>query len=160
MTRTTCGHCASSVREELGELPGVRAVEVDLGTARARRKRFPAAGRRTSPSPAAVGVVRRSGDPAGDGAGPAVPGLAMGFARPGDAGGGVGCVAAAYLWSLYALFFGGAGVIGMRHSRPPCRARPPWPAVPLGHPQQQSVGGSAKGVRPDSGRHRATTHAA
>ncbi|MEV6871802.1 heavy-metal-associated domain-containing protein [Amycolatopsis sp. NPDC051128] len=28
----TCGHCASSVREELGELPGVRQVDVDLGT--------------------------------------------------------------------------------------------------------------------------------
>ncbi|GAB3002732.1 heavy-metal-associated domain-containing protein [Amycolatopsis acidiphila] len=27
----TCEHCAASVREELGELPGVRTVEVDLG---------------------------------------------------------------------------------------------------------------------------------
>jgi copper chaperone CopZ len=28
----TCGHCASSVREELGELPGVRLVDVDVPT--------------------------------------------------------------------------------------------------------------------------------
>ncbi|MFB9691225.1 heavy-metal-associated domain-containing protein [Amycolatopsis plumensis] len=32
VTGMTCGHCASSVREELGELPGVREVDVDLGT--------------------------------------------------------------------------------------------------------------------------------
>jgi copper chaperone len=32
VTGMTCGHCASSVREELGELPGVRQVDVDLGT--------------------------------------------------------------------------------------------------------------------------------
>jgi copper chaperone len=32
VTGMTCGHCASSVREELGELPGVRDVDVDLGT--------------------------------------------------------------------------------------------------------------------------------
>lgn len=28
----TCGHCATSVREEVGALPGVRTVEVDLAT--------------------------------------------------------------------------------------------------------------------------------
>lgn len=28
----TCGHCASSVREEVGGIAGVRAVEVDLAT--------------------------------------------------------------------------------------------------------------------------------
>ncbi|MEV0674033.1 heavy-metal-associated domain-containing protein [Mycobacterium sp. NPDC050441] len=28
----TCGHCATSVREEVGGLPGVRTVEVDLST--------------------------------------------------------------------------------------------------------------------------------
>lgn len=28
----TCGHCATSVREEVGGLPGVRAVEVDLSS--------------------------------------------------------------------------------------------------------------------------------
>ncbi|WP_410608058.1 heavy-metal-associated domain-containing protein [Amycolatopsis sp. lyj-109] len=30
VTGMTCGHCASSVREELGELPGVRTVDVDV----------------------------------------------------------------------------------------------------------------------------------
>ncbi|MEU5262237.1 heavy-metal-associated domain-containing protein [Amycolatopsis sp. NPDC021455] len=30
----TCGHCATSVREEIGELPGVRAVDVDVPTGR------------------------------------------------------------------------------------------------------------------------------
>lgn len=28
----TCGSCALTVREEIGELPGVRAVDVDLGS--------------------------------------------------------------------------------------------------------------------------------
>ena len=28
----TCGHCASSVREEVGNIPGVTAVDVDLAT--------------------------------------------------------------------------------------------------------------------------------
>ncbi|MFG3441595.1 heavy-metal-associated domain-containing protein [Nonomuraea sp. NPDC047897] len=28
----TCGHCVSSVEEEVGEVPGVTAVEVDLAT--------------------------------------------------------------------------------------------------------------------------------
>jgi copper ion binding protein len=32
VTGMTCGHCASSVREELGEVPGVTAVDVDLAT--------------------------------------------------------------------------------------------------------------------------------
>ncbi|MET8994042.1 heavy-metal-associated domain-containing protein [Amycolatopsis sp. Hca4] len=30
VTGMTCGHCASSVREELGGLPGVRSVDVDV----------------------------------------------------------------------------------------------------------------------------------
>jgi len=28
----TCGHCVSSVREEIGEIDGVTSVEVDLGS--------------------------------------------------------------------------------------------------------------------------------
>jgi copper chaperone len=28
----TCGHCASSVREEVGGIPGVTAVDVDLAS--------------------------------------------------------------------------------------------------------------------------------
>ncbi|HEX2315445.1 MAG TPA: heavy-metal-associated domain-containing protein [Thermomonospora sp.] len=28
----TCGHCVSSVKEEVGEVPGVTAVEVDLAS--------------------------------------------------------------------------------------------------------------------------------
>ncbi len=28
----TCGHCVNSVSEELGQLPGVRDVQVDLAT--------------------------------------------------------------------------------------------------------------------------------
>jgi copper ion binding protein len=30
VTGMTCGHCASSVREEVGDIPGVTAVDVDL----------------------------------------------------------------------------------------------------------------------------------
>ncbi|OMC00774.1 cation-transporting ATPase [Mycobacterium sp. NS-7484] len=32
VTGMTCGHCATSVREEVGALPGVQTVEVDLST--------------------------------------------------------------------------------------------------------------------------------
>lgn len=32
VTGMTCGHCAASVREELGEIPGVQAVEVDVAS--------------------------------------------------------------------------------------------------------------------------------
>lgn len=32
VTGMTCGHCAASVREELGEIPGVRTVEVDVAS--------------------------------------------------------------------------------------------------------------------------------
>ncbi|GII30506.1 heavy-metal-associated domain-containing protein [Planotetraspora mira] len=28
----TCGHCVSSVKEEVGEVPGVAGVQVDLAT--------------------------------------------------------------------------------------------------------------------------------
>jgi copper ion binding protein len=30
----TCGHCVSSVKEEVGEVPGVTGVEVELETGR------------------------------------------------------------------------------------------------------------------------------
>ena len=30
----TCGHCVAAVTEEVGAVPGVRAVAVDLGTGR------------------------------------------------------------------------------------------------------------------------------
>lgn len=30
----TCGHCVSSVREEVSEIPGVQVVDVDLTTGR------------------------------------------------------------------------------------------------------------------------------
>lgn len=30
----TCGHCVSSVRDEVGGIPGVTAVDVDLATGR------------------------------------------------------------------------------------------------------------------------------
>lgn len=32
VTGMTCGHCVSSVREEVSGIPGVTAVEVDLGS--------------------------------------------------------------------------------------------------------------------------------
>lgn len=32
VTGMTCAHCAASVREELGEIPGVQAVEVDVAS--------------------------------------------------------------------------------------------------------------------------------
>ena len=32
VTGMSCGGCASSVREEIGEIPGVRTVDVDLGS--------------------------------------------------------------------------------------------------------------------------------
>ena len=32
VTGMTCGHCASSVREEVGSIPGVTAVDVDLAS--------------------------------------------------------------------------------------------------------------------------------
>lgn len=34
VTGMTCGHCVSSVKEEVGEVPGVTGVEVDLETGR------------------------------------------------------------------------------------------------------------------------------
>ncbi|QTJ68056.1 heavy-metal-associated domain-containing protein [Rhodococcus sp. ZPP] len=34
VTGMTCGHCVSSVREEIGNLPGVTAVDVDLASGR------------------------------------------------------------------------------------------------------------------------------
>jgi len=32
VTGMTCGHCASSVQEEVGSIPGVAAVDVDLAS--------------------------------------------------------------------------------------------------------------------------------
>ena len=32
VTGMTCGHCAASVREEIGEIAGVRTVEVDVAS--------------------------------------------------------------------------------------------------------------------------------
>jgi copper chaperone len=32
VTGMTCGHCASSVREEVASIPGVTAVDVDLAS--------------------------------------------------------------------------------------------------------------------------------
>ncbi|MEW9534013.1 heavy-metal-associated domain-containing protein [Microbispora sp. NPDC049125] len=32
VTGMTCGHCVSSVKEEVAEVPGVTGVEVDLAT--------------------------------------------------------------------------------------------------------------------------------
>ncbi|MFF3444660.1 heavy-metal-associated domain-containing protein [Streptosporangium sp. NPDC002721] len=32
VTGMTCGHCVSSVKEEVGEVPGVTGVDVDLAT--------------------------------------------------------------------------------------------------------------------------------
>jgi copper chaperone len=32
VTGMSCGHCASSVREEVGSIPGVTAVDVDLAS--------------------------------------------------------------------------------------------------------------------------------
>lgn len=32
VTGMTCAHCAASVREEIGEIPGVRAVQVDVSS--------------------------------------------------------------------------------------------------------------------------------
>ncbi|MFC4590738.1 heavy-metal-associated domain-containing protein [Sphaerisporangium corydalis] len=34
VTGMTCGHCVSSVKEEVGEVPGVSGVQVDLGSGR------------------------------------------------------------------------------------------------------------------------------
>ncbi|MER7212367.1 cation transporter [Streptosporangium sp. NPDC000239] len=34
VTGMTCGHCVSSVKEEVGEVPGVTGVEVDLASGR------------------------------------------------------------------------------------------------------------------------------
>ncbi|GIH78983.1 heavy-metal-associated domain-containing protein [Planobispora longispora] len=34
VTGMTCGHCVSSVKEEVGEVPGVTGVDVDLQSGR------------------------------------------------------------------------------------------------------------------------------
>lgn len=36
ITGMTCGHCVNAVSQELSALPGVRAVEVDLGAGTAK----------------------------------------------------------------------------------------------------------------------------
>lgn len=32
VTGMTCGHCVASVKEEVAEIPGVQAVEIDLAS--------------------------------------------------------------------------------------------------------------------------------
>jgi copper chaperone len=32
VTGMSCGHCATSIREEVGNIPGVKTVDVDLNT--------------------------------------------------------------------------------------------------------------------------------
>src|SRR5437764_1277584 len=39
VTGMTCGHCASSVRDEVGDIPGVTAVDVHLGTGKVTVRR-------------------------------------------------------------------------------------------------------------------------
>ena len=59
VTGMTCGHCVGAVREELGALDGVRAVEVDLvagGTSTVTV---------TSDAPLAEDAVRAAVDEAG-----------------------------------------------------------------------------------------------
>jgi len=34
VTGMTCGHCVASVKEEVGEIPGVSGVDVDLDSGR------------------------------------------------------------------------------------------------------------------------------
>ncbi|HEX6469161.1 MAG TPA: heavy-metal-associated domain-containing protein [Streptosporangiaceae bacterium] len=34
VTGMTCGHCVDSVKEEVGQVPGVTGVDVDLATGR------------------------------------------------------------------------------------------------------------------------------
>ncbi|OZF42232.1 heavy-metal-associated domain-containing protein [Rhodococcus sp. 14-2470-1a] len=34
VTGMTCGHCVSSVREEISSIPGVTAVDIDLASGR------------------------------------------------------------------------------------------------------------------------------
>lgn len=34
VTGMTCGHCVSAVREEVGRIPGVESVDVDLASGR------------------------------------------------------------------------------------------------------------------------------
>ena len=34
VTGMTCGHCVLSVREEVSEIPGVRAIDLDLSSGR------------------------------------------------------------------------------------------------------------------------------
>lgn len=56
VTGMTCGHCASSVSAELGRLPGVRDVRVDVPAGRVVV---------TSDQPLAVDSVRAAVDEAG-----------------------------------------------------------------------------------------------
>jgi copper chaperone len=56
VTGMTCEHCVSSVRSEVGELPGVTAVEVDLASGKVSV---------TSAAPLDFGQVRAAVDEAG-----------------------------------------------------------------------------------------------
>lgn len=58
VTGMTCGHCVSSVTEEVGELPGVTDVQVELETGRVTV---------TSDSPLAEDQVRAAVEEAGYG---------------------------------------------------------------------------------------------
>lgn len=56
VTGMTCGHCVSSVTEELTKIDGVRAVDIDLATGAVTV---------TSDSPVDEGQVREAVDEAG-----------------------------------------------------------------------------------------------
>ncbi|GAA4471365.1 heavy-metal-associated domain-containing protein [Rhodococcus olei] len=62
VTGMTCGHCASSVREEVGKIAGVTAIDVDVPTGRLTI---------TSSSPVADAAVVDAVDEAGYTAAPA-----------------------------------------------------------------------------------------
>jgi len=56
VTGMTCGHCVASVEEEVSEIPGVTAVEVELESGRLVV---------TSPEPVDPALVRAAVDEAG-----------------------------------------------------------------------------------------------
>lgn len=56
VTGMTCGHCAQAVSAEIGKLPGVQDVKVDLASGRVRV---------TSAAPLAWEAVRAAVDEAG-----------------------------------------------------------------------------------------------
>ena len=56
VTGMTCGHCVSAVSEEVGQVPGVTAVDVDLASGRVTV---------TSDTPVDAEAVRAAVDEAG-----------------------------------------------------------------------------------------------